>query len=77
MKQMLKNGRVLSPANHIDEVCDILIEDGKICEIGKNLSAEGTEVLDVSGKVERLFLAVHPPPWRPETRSRTRRSAFS
>ena len=48
---MLKNGRVLSPANHIDEVCDILIEDGKICEIGKNLSAEGTEVLDVSGKV--------------------------
>lgn len=51
MKQMLKNGRVISPANHIDEICDLLIENGKVSQIGKNLSADDARVLDVTGKI--------------------------
>lgn len=48
---MLKNGRVINPGKNFDEVCDILIEDGKIAAIGKKLSADGAEVYDAKGLV--------------------------
>lgn len=51
MKILLKNGRVIDPKNKIDECLDVLIEDGKIAGVGKELSEAGAEVFDVSGKV--------------------------
>ena len=51
MKILLKGGRVINPENEFDQVADVLIEDGKIAAIGKDLEAEGTEVYDASGKV--------------------------
>ncbi len=51
MKQIIKNGRVIDPANKIDKIEDILIEDGKIAEIGENLSSDGAEVIDATDKV--------------------------
>lgn len=48
---LVKGGRVVNPAVKQDEICDILIEDGKIKEIGKDLTATGAEVLDASGLV--------------------------
>ena len=45
MKLILKGGRVINPAEHFDEVADVLIEDGKIAAVGKDLSAEGAENL--------------------------------
>ena len=35
---MLKGGRVINPGKNFDEICDILVEDGKIAAIGKKLS---------------------------------------
>ena len=32
---LIKNGRVIDPANGIDEKCDVLIVDGNIAEVGK------------------------------------------
>lgn len=51
MKLMLKNGRVLSPGNAFDQICDVLIENGKIAAIGAHLSADGAEIFDASGLV--------------------------
>ena len=48
---LLKGGRVIDPAAQRDEICDILIEDGVIRQVGKDLSANGAEVYDASGKI--------------------------
>ena len=51
MKQILKGGRVIDPANNIDKIADVAFENGVIVEVGKNLAADGAEVIDVTGKV--------------------------
>lgn len=48
---LLKGGRVIDPAAKRNEICDVLIEDGVIRAVGANLSADGAEVYDASGKV--------------------------
>ena len=51
---LIKNGRVIDPANGIDKKCDVLIVDGKIAEVG-NLSAQAEKtvqrVIDAAGKL--------------------------
>ena len=51
MKILIKGGRVLDPANNIDEVTDILVEDGVISEVGIDSDLEGVamEVIDAEG----------------------------
>ena len=48
---LLKGGRVIDPAAQRDEVCDVLIEDGVIKKVGKDLSVDGAEVYDAVGKI--------------------------
>ena len=48
---LLKGGRVIDPAAQRDEICDVLIEDGVIRQVEKDLSANGAEVYDASGKI--------------------------
>ena len=48
---LLKSGRVIDPSQKLDEVCDVLIRDGKIAEVGKDLKAENVEVKDVTGMI--------------------------
>jgi len=51
MNLLLKNARVLDPANRMDQVADILVEQGRIAAIGQQLAAgEQTKVLDLTGK---------------------------
>jgi len=47
---LIKNGRVIDPANGIDKECDILVADGKIAEVGKVKKPIGT-VIDATGKL--------------------------
>ncbi|MFW6286704.1 MAG: dihydroorotase, partial [Candidatus Sumerlaeota bacterium] len=49
MTLVIKNGRILDPASDRDETADLLIEDGKIAKIGKDLA--GDETYDASGKL--------------------------
>ena len=51
MKLLIKGGRVINPGKQFDGVCDLLIEDGKIVEIGNDLSSEGAEIVNAEGKV--------------------------
>ncbi|MBO4365255.1 MAG: dihydroorotase [Eggerthellaceae bacterium] len=51
MAYLLKNVRAIDPQVGLDKVCDILIEDGKIGQVGTGLVADGADVLDMTGKV--------------------------
>ncbi len=49
---LLRNGRVIDPANKVDAVQDLLVEGGVITQVGSGLETpEGTEVVDATGKV--------------------------
>ena len=47
MKMILKGGRVIDPANGRDGEFDVLIENGAIARIGKNLPVEGADVFEI------------------------------
>ena len=47
MKRLLKGGRVVDPANGIDGVQDVLIEDGRIARVGRDLPADGAVVVEI------------------------------
>ena len=32
---LIRNGRVIDPANGLDRKCDVLISDGKVAEVGQ------------------------------------------
>ncbi|HET6421549.1 MAG TPA: dihydroorotase [Geobacteraceae bacterium] len=50
MNLLIKGGRVIDPSQKIDEILDVLVADGKIMEIGKELKpANGGEVVDATG----------------------------
>lgn len=51
MTVLLKGGRVMNPAEDFDEIADVLMEDGKIKEIAKNIATGDADVYDVSGKL--------------------------
>ena len=48
---LIKNGRVIDPASGHDEVADVLIEDGVVSGVGKDLLKQGAEVFDASGLI--------------------------
>lgn len=47
---MIKNGRVIDPANKIDKICDVLVTNGKIAEVGK-VGKQVQNVIDATGKL--------------------------
>ncbi len=52
MSLLVKNGRVIDPANTTDGVQDVLIAHGKIERVGKRLEAPaGAEVVDAARKI--------------------------
>lgn len=53
MKILIKNGHVIDPANGIDEVTDIFIDNGVISEVGVDPDLDGVEmeIIDASGKI--------------------------
>jgi len=51
MKHLIKGGRVVDPKNKIDEALDVLISDGKIEKVAKDIKAPGAKVIDAKGKI--------------------------
>ena len=53
MNILIKNGRIIDPADKVDGDLDILIADGKIAKLGKQgtLSQSGANVVDAAGKL--------------------------
>jgi len=50
-KILIKNGRVIDPANNLDEITDILIEGAKISKIGKNIRTQADEIIEAQDKI--------------------------
>lgn len=55
MKLWIKNGHLLDPANHCDEICDIFLKEGRVAGIGSLSSDEkedfeNAEIIDAAGK---------------------------
>lgn len=60
MKLLIKNGRIMDPKSGMDQVSDILIEEGIIQEIKQGIETEAEVVLDAQGKVVAPgFVDVH------------------
>ncbi|MDD5449354.1 MAG: dihydroorotase [Candidatus Omnitrophica bacterium] len=51
MKILIKNGRVIDPANNIEAEADILIENGKIQKVSKDLRVDDAEIIEAKGKI--------------------------
>jgi dihydroorotase len=50
MYLLIKGGRVIDPAQGIDEILDILVADGRIRELGKRVDAgKGVEAIEAAG----------------------------
>ena len=51
-KALLKSGRVVDPSQGLDAILDLLLVDGIVASIGKNISApEDADVIDCSGLI--------------------------
>ncbi len=50
-KMLIRGGRVIDPANAIDRVMDVLIEEGKIAAVAENISAEDARGIEAAGRV--------------------------
>ena len=48
---LIRGGRVIDPANGVDETADVLIQSGKIAAIGRNIEAEDARIFDAAGRV--------------------------
>lgn len=51
MKILIKGGRVIDPANKLDEIMDILVEDAKISKVAKNIKVEADKIIEARGKI--------------------------
>jgi len=50
-KLLIKNGRIIDPLNNLDAVLDILVENGKISRVAKNIAGNSKEIIDAQGKI--------------------------
>jgi dihydroorotase len=50
VKVLIKNGRVVDPANNLDDALDILVAGSKIAKIARNIK-NGDRVIDAAGKI--------------------------
>ncbi|MCM8831868.1 MAG: dihydroorotase [Candidatus Omnitrophica bacterium] len=51
MKILIKNARLIDPANNLDKIGDILIEDGKISKIEASLNVVADKIIDAKDKI--------------------------
>ena len=50
-KLLIRNGRVIDPANRVDRVTDVLLANGIVRAVGENLPARGAEEFDATGLI--------------------------
>ena len=55
MRLLLRGGRIIDPSQHIDEKMDLLIENGKIVKVAKNIYKEKTAAEDTASSTLKNF----------------------
>jgi dihydroorotase len=48
LRTLIWGGRVVDPASGVDAILDVLVEGGRIAQVGPRLDAPGADVLDAS-----------------------------
>lgn len=48
LKILIKNGYVIDPATDKEEICDILIEDNYIVQVGQNITQDADQIIDAT-----------------------------
>ncbi|MBU1998664.1 MAG: dihydroorotase, partial [Candidatus Omnitrophica bacterium] len=48
---LIKGGRVIDPENNLDDCQDILVKDGKISKISRDIKCEADKVIEAKGKI--------------------------
>lgn len=51
MNYIIKNGKVIDPANNINKIADILIRDGKIEKVQEDIASKDAHVIDAEGRI--------------------------
>lgn len=51
MTILIKQGRIIDPANNIDAIADLLLEEGKISNINKNIREDDARVIDAEARL--------------------------
>ena len=51
MKTLIKHGRIVDPSQNLDAVMDLMVEDGIIIALEKEITTEADEVFDANGLV--------------------------
>ncbi|RLC69338.1 MAG: dihydroorotase, partial [Chloroflexi bacterium] len=51
MRLLIKNGRVIDPQSGIDDVLDILVEEGRVRGMAPGIAAEDALIIPASGKL--------------------------
>lgn len=60
MKLLIKNGRVIDPANHVDGIYHVVLEDGVVAAVTKTLPEGAFQVIDAKDRVVCPgFLDIH------------------
>ena len=49
MQLLIRGGRVVDPAQGVDDRLDLLIQDGKILRLGRDLAAPDAQILNADG----------------------------
>lgn len=48
---LFSGGRYVNPASGVDAICDVLVSEGRIAEVGVGLSVDDAEVIDATGLI--------------------------
>ncbi len=48
---LIRGARVIDPAQHMDAICDIAVQDGRIAGVGDFSAATAAQVIDASGSI--------------------------
>ena len=51
MSILIKNGRLIDPANKMDAAMDVLVKDSKISRVAKDIKAQADSIIDARGKI--------------------------
>jgi len=51
MTILIKNGQLIDPANNINGIYDILVENNKISMVARDINIQADEIIDASGKI--------------------------
>jgi dihydroorotase len=51
MKLLIKNARVIDPANNLDDLRDVLVENSRISRVARNINNGADKTIDATGKL--------------------------